>query len=99
MDYRAYIKRTHQAASLGGGKVESLAGGFYGVRLPADGCHVYLALDLDTSTGWYVWREDADGERCCDNAEVALGWIPSEQLSEKGFQALTQHKCERDGSR
>jgi hypothetical protein len=93
MHYTAYTRRTQEAASVVGGNYVSLAGGYYGVQLPADGTNLILALDLDGSSGWVVWTEDADGERCCDDNTVDLGWVPSDGLKQAALAAAAQHRC------
>jgi hypothetical protein len=80
LDYAAYLQEIDRAADATGGKVVSLAGGYFGVQLAADGANVLLALDLDADQGWVAWREDQDGERCCDAAEEVIGHRPLDEL-------------------
>src|SRR4051812_35035084 len=74
-----------------GGKVVSLAGGYFGVQLPADGAYVLLALDLDSEQGWVTWTENQDGERCCDAAEEVIGPCPLGQLRSRALEAVAKH--------
>jgi hypothetical protein len=91
VNYRAYLQEIDRAAEMAGGMVVSLAGGHFGVQLMADGIWVVLALDLDSDQGWVAWREDRDGERCCDAAEEVLGHCPVEELRRKALDAAVQH--------
>lgn len=95
-DYANYRKITIEAARELRGRVESLAGGYYGVRLPVEGC-VYVALDLDGyldgDTGWWAWREDADG-MCCDDGAIHLGDEPYATLQPKALEAVIKHRME-----
>ncbi len=91
MEYAEYLREIDRAADATGGKVVSLAGGYFGVQLMADGANVLLALDLDSDQGWVAWQEDQDGERCCDAAEELLGPCPLGELREKAFQAVAEH--------
>lgn len=91
MNYTAYLKRTQEAAEALGGEYVSLAGGFYGVMLPVDGMYLMFSLDLDGSSGWAVWMEDIDNERCCDFNTMELGWLPLDQLLPKALEACAAH--------
>jgi hypothetical protein len=91
VEYPAYLQEIDRAAEATGGKVVSLAGGYFGVQLPADGTHVLLALDLDSDQGWVAWREDADGERCCDAAEEVIGHCPLPELRERALSVISHH--------
>ncbi len=51
MEYLAYLQEIDKAADATGGTVVSLAGGYFGVQLPADGANVVLSLDLDSDLG------------------------------------------------
>lgn len=93
MHYSAYIKRTREAADVLGGEFVSLAGGYYGAQLPVDNGFVILALDQDGSSGWVCWKEDIDGERCCDNANEELGWLPLQDLWLAALKAVVRHQC------
>lgn len=93
MNYDRYLAKTHEAAGKTGGKVESLAGGFYGVRYIEDGTNIYAALDLDTNTGWWAWTEDYEGERCCDGNSMELGWRPTPDLRQAAMAAVLRHRC------
>ena len=92
MDYAEYLRTVDQAADATGGTVVSLAGGYFGVQLPADGAHVVLALDLDSDCGWVVWTEDSLGERCCDAAEEVVGHAPLNELRPRAFRAIAEHR-------
>jgi hypothetical protein len=92
MDYTRYLQEVDQAAEVTGGKVVSLAGGYFGVQLAADGANVVLALDLDSVQGWVAWAEDDMGERCCDFAEEVVGDCPLVELRPRALQALTTHE-------
>lgn len=92
MQYATYLQEVDRAADAARGTVVSLAGGYFGVELVADGSNVLLALDLDSDLGWVCWAEDASGERCCDDAEEVLGSIPLSELRERAFTAIAQHR-------
>lgn len=95
MNYTAYLKQTRKAAGMiTGAEFVSLAGGFYGLTVPCEGFIATLALDLDGATGWGAWREDADGERCCDDNYVEVGWLPLSQLFTTAARSLAAHKCQ-----
>lgn len=70
MRYEAYRRAVDRAALATGGRVESLAGGYYGVTLDAPshlpGVRIVLALDLDAAGApeWLAWSEREDGEQC-----------------------------------
>jgi hypothetical protein len=91
VEYAAYLKEIDRAADVTGGRAVSLAGGYFGVELMADGARVVLALDLDSDQGWVAWREDNDGERCCDSAEEMIGQVPLSELREQAFAAVAGH--------
>jgi hypothetical protein len=91
VDYTRYLQEIDRAADATAGKVVSLAGGYFGVQLPADGTNVLLALDLDSDQGWVVWAEDALGERCCDTAEEVIGHCPLEELRPRALEVLAGH--------
>lgn len=91
MEYADYLREVDRAADATDGKVVSLAGGYFGVQLAADGAHVVLALDLDDDQGWVAWNEDEDGERCCDAAEEVLGHCPLDDLRARALVAVAQH--------
>jgi hypothetical protein len=91
VEYTAYLQEIDKAADATGGEVVSLAGGYFGVQLVADGANVVLALDLDSDQGWVAWREDQSGERCCDSAEEVLGLCPLGELRGRAFEALAGH--------
>src|SRR4051812_28810138 len=44
VEYAEYLSEVDRAAEATDGKVVSLAGGYFGVQLAADGSHVVLAL-------------------------------------------------------
>lgn len=92
MEYETYLEAVKQAADETAGTVVSLAGGYYGVQLVADGGHVLLALDLDSDLGWVCWAENADGERCCDDAEEVLGHVPLRELRDRALGAIALHQ-------
>ena len=92
MEYKQYLQEIDRAADATGGKVVSLAGGYFGVQLQADGANVLLALDLDSDLGWVAWQEDSDGERCCDAAEEVIGHCSLDGLRDRAFVALAQHR-------
>src|SRR6476620_9642326 len=84
MRYDAYIRRTTEAAASIRGKVVSLAGGYHGIQLPLvddDFPFAILALDLEGCLGWAVWKETAQGERCCEHNYEELGWPPIRDLA------------------
>ncbi len=91
MEYATYLREIDRAADATDGKVVSLAGGYFGVQLMADGTQVLLALDLDSDQGWVAWREDEDGERCCDTAEEVIGPCPLHLLRRRALAAVTEH--------
>ncbi|RZU30889.1 hypothetical protein [Blastococcus saxobsidens] len=91
MEYPAYLQEIDKAADATGGKVVSLAGGYFGVQLVADGANVVLALDLDSDQGWVAWREDQWGEQCCDSAEEVLGDCPLGELRSRALEAVAAH--------
>lgn len=91
MEYRAYLQTVDEAAEATGGKVVSLAGGYFGVQFTVDGALVLLALDLDSDQGWVTWREDQDGERCCDAAEEVIGPCPVQDLRARALEATAVH--------
>jgi len=91
MEYADYLREIDKAADATGGHVVSLAGGYFGVQLMADGSHLLLALDLDSDQGWVVWREDQDGERCCDAAEEMIGLSPLDQLRGRALETVGRH--------
>ncbi len=91
MDYTEYLQEVDRAASASGGRVVSLAGGYFGVELIADGARLQLALDLDSDQGWVVWREDHQGERCCDEAEEVIGHVPLDELRKQALTAMAEH--------
>ena len=91
MDYRAYLREVDRAAETTGGTVVSLAGGYFGVELMADGTRVILVLDLDSDQGWVAWAEDRDGERCCDSAEEVLGDCSLSELRHEALAAVSRH--------
>ena len=93
MDYDAYLITTREAARVTGGEFVSLAGGFFGLQLPADGHYVIAALDLDADEGWFVWREDADGERCCEDGTAHLGSVELDELPVRALDVLVRHRC------
>lgn len=99
MEYAAYRRQTSKAASVLGGEVVSLAGGYYGVQLNLDGTNAIVALDLDAPAGvgggWLVWTEDRDGERCCDHNATDLGWMSLDRLRMSALNGLLRHRCER----
>jgi len=86
-----YLKEIDKAADATSGKVVSLAGGYFGVLLPADGANVVLALDLDSDQGWVAWREDEQGERCCDSSEEFLGECALDELRVRALKAVARH--------
>ena len=92
MEYKTYLQEVDRAADATGGAVVSLAGGYFGVQLLADGGNVLLALDLDSDLGWVCWVEDADGERCCDAAEEVLGHVALSELRDRAFAAISRHR-------
>jgi hypothetical protein len=92
MEYAEYLRTVDQAADATGGTVVSLAGGYFGVQLPADGANLVLALDLDSDCGWVAWSEDRDGERCCDAAEEVIGHCPLSELRERAYAAVATHE-------
>ncbi|WP_143425034.1 hypothetical protein [Geodermatophilus pulveris] len=85
------MQEIDKAADATGGTVVSLAGGYFGVQLPADGANVVLSLDLDSDLGWVAWREDQWGERCCDSAEEVLGDCPLNELKDRALEAVAAH--------
>jgi hypothetical protein len=91
MDYGTYLRQIDQAAEVTGGKVVSLAGGYFGVQLMADGAQVLLALDLDSDEGWIAWTEDEQGERCCDAGEEMIGHCRLTDLRGRAFTAAAKH--------
>lgn len=91
MEYATYLREIDRAADATDGKVVSLAGGYFGVQLMADGANVLLALDLDSDQGWVAWQEDEDGERCCDGAEEVIGPCSLEQLRTRALDAVARH--------
>lgn len=91
MEYVAYLQEIDKAADATEGKVVSLAGGYFGVELMADGANILLALDLDSDQGWVAWQEDREGERCCDAAEEVIGPCPLDQLRGRAFDAVGRH--------
>jgi hypothetical protein len=92
MDYAEYLRTVDQAAEATGGTVVSLAGGYFGALLQADGANLVLALDLDSDCGWVAWAEDRDGERCCDAAEEIIGHCSLQDLRDRAFAALAGHQ-------
>jgi hypothetical protein len=92
VEYAEYLSEVDRAAEATDGKVVSLAGGYFGVQLAADGSHVVLALDLDGDQGWVAWTEDADGERCCDAAEEVIGQCPLAGLRSRALAAMASHR-------
>ncbi len=94
MEYGEYLRTVDEAAEATGGTVVSLAGGYFGVQLPADGAHVVLALDLDGDPpqGWVAWSEDDLGERCCDAGEEVIGHAPLDELRLRALAAIAQHQ-------
>jgi hypothetical protein len=92
VEYAEYLHEVDRAADVTDGKVVSLAGGYFGVQLQADGTHVVLALDLDGDQGWVAWAEDEDGERCCDAAEEVIGHCPLDELKPRALSAIAAHK-------
>lgn len=91
MHYEAYLQEIARAAEATGGTEVSLAGGYFGVQLTADGARLVLALDLDSDLGWVVWAEDDDGERCCDSAEDVIGSCPLANLRDRALFVAAQH--------
>ncbi|MGY1635429.1 hypothetical protein ACI78V_02095 [Geodermatophilus sp. SYSU D00742] len=93
MEYQKYLQQVDRAADATGGKVVSLAGGYFGVQLDVDGAYLLLALDLDSepSNGWVAWTEDRDGERCCDDAEEVIGPCPLDELRVRAVDAIGRH--------
>ena len=91
MDYTDYLREVDRAADATGGKVVSLAGGYFGVQLLADGAYVVLALDLDGDQGWVAWTEDEDGERCCGAAEEVVGHPDLDDLRNGALAAVARH--------
>lgn len=91
VEYRAYLKEVGDAADATGGRAVSLAGGYFGVKLPGDDANILLALDLDSDEGWVAWCEDFDGERCCDAAEVVVGQCSLDELRDRAIAALSRH--------
>jgi hypothetical protein len=91
VEYRAYSQEIDRAAEATGGVVVSLAGGYFGVQVMADGTLVLLALDLDADQGWVAWMEDQDGERCCDAAEHVIGPCAVENLRDRALKAIATH--------
>ena len=91
MEYSEYLGEIDRAADAADGKVVSLAGGYFGVQLMSDGANVLLALDLDSDQGWVVWREDQDGERCCDAGEEVIGHSPLGELRKRALDAIAGH--------
>ena len=63
MGVQGLVAEIDRAAEATGGGVVSLAGGYFGVELMADGARLVLAPDLNSDEGWVVWSEDQDGER------------------------------------
>jgi hypothetical protein len=92
VNYTEYLREVDRAADATDGKVVSLAGGYFGVQLMADGGHVVLALDLDSDQGWVAWTEDQDGERCCDMAEEVIGHRPLDELRPRALGAIASHQ-------
>src|SRR4051794_27289560 len=93
MRYEMYLATTGEAAQVTGGDMESLAGGYYGVRVKGDGLTLMLALDMDDEDGWFCWSETPDGDHCCDYYSIRLGWVGLGDLADEGFNALLQHSC------
>ncbi|WP_456598789.1 hypothetical protein [Blastococcus sp. SYSU DS0616] len=91
MDYETYLQQIDRAAEATGGTAVSLAGGYFGVQLVADGTNVLLALDLDSDLGWVAWAEDQYGERCCDFGEEVLGSYAFDQLRARALSAVAGH--------
>lgn len=91
MEYTAYLREIDRAADATEGTVISLAGGYFGVELMADGARLVLALDLDSDEGWVVWSEDRNGERCCDTGEEVIGHCPLDELRDRSLLAIAQH--------
>ncbi|MBM7804183.1 hypothetical protein JOD57_000020 [Geodermatophilus bullaregiensis] len=91
MEYTEYLQEIDRAAGATGGKVVSLAGGYFGVQLNTDGANILLALDLDCDQGWVVWSEDQDGERCCDAGEEIIGHLPLDVLRKQAVGAIACH--------
>lgn len=91
MQYEAYLQEIARAAEATGGKEVSLAGGYFGVQLMANGSRLILALDLDSDLGWVVWAEADDGERCCDSAEEVIGSRPLDELRERALTEAARH--------
>lgn len=104
-----YERANADVAGVVGGEVVSTGGGYLAVRFTVDGGYALLALDIDTDgpeEPWLVWREDADGERCCDwNAEeIGVVAAPADgeeavdaygTIREAALQALLAHRCHR----
>jgi hypothetical protein len=91
LEYTVYLREIDRAAEATGGGVVSLAGGYFGVELMADGARLVLALDLDSDQGWVVWSEDRDGERCCDRGEEVIGHCPLDELRDRSLLAIAGH--------
>ncbi|MGR6967008.1 hypothetical protein ACU610_21340 [Geodermatophilus sp. URMC 61] len=93
LEYQEYLQQVDRAADATGGKVVSLAGGYFGVQLDVDGAYLLLALDLDSepSNGWVAWTEDRNGERCCDEAEEVVGSCDVARLRDRAIAAIGRH--------
>jgi hypothetical protein len=91
MEYADYLREIDKAADVTDGTVVSLAGGYFGVQLMTDGSLVILALDLDSDQRWVAWREDQDGERCCDAAEEVIGPCPLDELRGRALETVGRH--------
>jgi hypothetical protein len=88
-----YLMTTQEAARVTGGVLENLGGGNLGVKIPADGFHLMLVLDMDDEDGWFGWRELPDGSRCCDDCYFRLGFVQLEELKDAAFLTLLTHQC------
>ncbi len=91
MEYTDYLREIDRAADATGGAVVSLAGGYFGLQIPAEGADVVLALDLDGDQGWVAWAEDLDGERCCDAAEELVGHSDLADLRGRALASVARH--------
>jgi hypothetical protein len=93
-----YEGKTEAVAAIVGGRVVSTGGGYVAAMFPLDGANGFVALDIDADDEdrWVTWREDADGERCCDWNAEDLGIIPTDAyglIREATLRALVAHTC------
>jgi len=98
MSHEDYVAANARAAAVLGGEHISTGGGYEAVRVALDGAYLVLAIDIDgpAPEPWVAWREDADGERCCDwNGEEIGATIetPDAELRGAALAAMLAHRC------